>query len=118
MNFISLIKSLNWFLIVCLIFSIIFFLFYFININLFNLLPSSIIVDFKELATSNEPLTQSKTYTVNYVNNNYLISDVGKVYIDSNTSLLNIAFPFSTYMFDIDSDFAKVVPIILGLKPY
>lgn len=85
--------------------------------NLFNLLPSSIITDFKKIATKNNPLTKPTSYNVTYVNNNYLISDNGVLYIDTSTSLLNINFSFVSYVYDITNDYAIIVPIIKSLKP-
>ena len=108
---------MDWFLLIYFIISIIFFMFYFINMNLFNLLPSSIITDFKKIATQNNQLTKPTQYKVTYVNNNYLISDNGVVYIDTSTSLLNINFSFISYVYDITKDYAIIVPIIKSLQP-
>lgn len=107
---------MDWFLIVCFIICLIFFLFYFINISMFKLLPSSIIIDFKKIATENNQLTKNTQYTINYINNNYLISDVGVLYIDTNTSLMNINFPFVSYTYDIVTNFDIIVPIVKALK--
>jgi len=103
---------MDWFLLIIFIICLIFFSFYFININLFNLLPYSFIRDFKNIATKNNPLTQHNKYTIHYINNNFIITDSGVLYIDTQTSLLNINFAFSSYTFDIVKDFSKIVPII------
>ena len=107
---------MDWFMIVCFVICLIFFFFYFININLFNLLPSSIIINFKQIATQGNPIVSPKEYSINYVSNNYLITENGILFIDTSTSLLNINFAFMSYTYDITNDFATIVPIILGLN--
>jgi hypothetical protein len=107
---------MDFFLIICFIICIIFFLFYFIDINLFNLLSSSIIIDFKQLATKGNKLVTPNRYSINYINNNYLITENGILYIDTSTSLVYLNFPFSNYTYDINTNFNILVPIIKGLK--
>lgn len=80
------------------------------------MLPNSIIVDFNKLSVKGNPLIKPTKYAINYLNNNYLITEDGILYIDTTTSLLNINFAFMNYTFDIVKDFAVVVPIIKGLS--
>lgn len=76
----------------------------------------SFIINFKEIATKDEILTKSNLYRISYISNNYLITDNGYLYIDTNTSLLKINFPFVSYTYDINKDFAVIVPIIKALQ--
>lgn len=106
---------MNWYLFICITFCILFFLLYFTNLNLFNLLPSSIIIDFKKIATKDEVLVTPTQYSISYINDNFIINENGVLYIDTNTTLLNINFPFSNYVFNIDTNYAQIVPIIKAL---
>jgi hypothetical protein len=73
-------------------------------------------MNFKQLATKDNPLVKPTQYSINYINNNYLISENGVLYIDTLTSLLNINLSFSSYTYDLINNFATIVPIIKALK--